>query len=140
MFNSPLCGFGCSCTRRVKFHMQSVSVQTQQNESVCLEDMLRYLTNYSQANLPKQSHYSASATLRSVPSPAFLSQSPDLAAGGKLIVVVTSERCWNSSRDGQSEFSHLSFQSHTERLYKTEPGEKATLLIARLDPRPGCLR
>lgn len=111
----------CSCRRRVGFEMQSARMQTQQNASVCLEDMLRYLTNYSEANLLKLSHYSVWAALRSapLPSPAFLSQSTDLAAAGKLIVVVTSERRWNSSQDGQSEFSHLSFQSHSERLYKS---------------------
>lgn len=37
--------------------------QMQQNESVCLEDTLRHLTNYSETNALKQRHYSASAPL-----------------------------------------------------------------------------
>lgn len=127
MFNTRLFGYSCSCTTHSvqdasELEIPSVCMQTQQNESVRLEDTLRYLTNYSEANLLKQSHYSVSAPLL---SPASLSESPDLAAGGNLIVVVTSERRWNSSRDGESEFSHLSVQSHSEWLYKSRARQES---------------
>lgn len=48
---------------------ESEMSQSQQNESVCLEDTQRHLTNYTEDNLLKQSHYSASAPLPSPPPP-----------------------------------------------------------------------